>query len=241
MILILSASVFFACLISATVGQGGSLLMVPAMIGLFGPKNGVAIAALFLALNNVFKMVAYFKHIPRQAMSLSVVTFIGAFVGASLMAQAPDRLVLAAVVLMMIAAFFIELLPRPERQVQGSLPHWLSYCYAGTAGVTSGFSGTSGPLKGLSVKMMQLPPIQVVGGLTLLSFIGDVTKVGVFLSSGLISPHFVATWWWIVLLMPLATGLGRYLNTKKITPRAFNILFWSVMALYAARLIYFSW
>ena len=50
--------------VSATFGLGGSLILVPALSLALGTKEGVALAALLLALNNVPKCAIYRRTIP---------------------------------------------------------------------------------------------------------------------------------------------------------------------------------
>ena len=47
--------------LSASAGLGGSLILVPALSLLLGAKQGVALAALMLAANNVFKVALYWR------------------------------------------------------------------------------------------------------------------------------------------------------------------------------------
>ena len=94
-ILIVAAAAFT---LSAAAGLGGSLLLVPSMVILFGAKQGVAVAALLLACNNVAKTVAYRRTIPLGAAAgVLVFTVLGAMLGAGLLVAAPERMVQAAV------------------------------------------------------------------------------------------------------------------------------------------------
>ena len=53
--------------LSASAGLGGSLILVPTLALILGTKQGVALAALLLACNNVVKVVAYRGPIPEAA------------------------------------------------------------------------------------------------------------------------------------------------------------------------------
>jgi uncharacterized membrane protein YfcA len=57
-------AVFGGFLLSASAGLGGSLIVVPALVLIVGPKEGISLAALLLATNNLVKVVAYRKHLP---------------------------------------------------------------------------------------------------------------------------------------------------------------------------------
>lgn len=53
-----------ACTLSASAGLGGSLILVPLLALTVGTKEGIALAALLLAANNLVKLVAYRGTIP---------------------------------------------------------------------------------------------------------------------------------------------------------------------------------
>ena len=51
-------------MLSASAGLGGSLILVPSIAMFFGTKQGIALASLLLACNNIFKVIAYHRTIP---------------------------------------------------------------------------------------------------------------------------------------------------------------------------------
>lgn len=222
-----------ACLsfvVSASAGLGGSLIMVPAMAALYGTKEGVALAALLLAGNNVFKVIAYRRTIPlRAAAAILVATVVGAFIGARLLVAAPETLVALAVIVMIGVSFATARVTRVDVTTAraGAL--------ALTAGATSGFSGTSGPLKGVALRSLGLDRFHLVGAASALSLAGDATKAAVFSEAALFGPDVVTLLVAAVPLMPLATLLGRRIN-RRLGERAYAGLFWGVMAGYTARL-----
>ena len=59
-------AVYVSFTISASAGLGGSLLMVPTLALFLGTKEGVALAALLLASNNIMKIIAYRETLPRS-------------------------------------------------------------------------------------------------------------------------------------------------------------------------------
>jgi uncharacterized protein len=103
-------------------------------------------------------------------------------------------------------------------------------------GATSGFSGTSGPLKGLAVRSLDLDRQHLVGALSLASLVGDVTKTAVWTEARLLSAESFLLALAAVPLTVGATFLGWQLNR---TPgeRGYTSLFWAVMAGYTARLL----
>ncbi len=219
-------------LVSATAGLGGSLVLVPAMSLLLGPKEGVALASLLLAFHNVAKVAVYRRTIPlRSAAAVLVLTVVGAAAGASLMRAAPERWVGGAVVASVAAAFLAERLGHYRiRRAPALVCSLLS-------GALSGFSGTSGPLKGLALRSLALDRLHLVGAASAVSLAGDVTKSAIFLEGSLLSERSWAIVLWTVPLMPLAALTGRLLS-RRMGEVGYAMLFWAVMAGYSARLLF---
>jgi uncharacterized membrane protein YfcA len=217
--------------VSAAAGLGGSLLLVPTLSLALGPKQGIALAALLLAGNNVVKVIAYRQTLPwRAALPLVAATMVGAFAGARLLVAAPERLVAAAVALVLLVSLVVEF----------GAPTWVrrttSPGLALGAGVTSGFSGTSGPLKGVAVRALALDRLHLVGAASLASLAGDAVKAGVFADAGLLDGTSVRLALAAVPLMLVATFAGRRFATA-IGENGYRWLFWTVMAGYGIRLI----
>lgn len=219
-----------AFVVSAAAGLGGSLLLVPALATLLGTKEGVALAALLLASNNVVKVWAYRATVPwRQSSGVAALTMVGTFVGAVLLVNAPDRLVTIAVVVALVSAFAVE-------RIALSMPRPVSAASALAAGATSGFSGSSGPLKGIALRALALDRRHLVGAAALVSFLGDATKATVFADAGLLGAPAYTLAVFLVPVMIGGTYAGRRLN-KVVGEQGYNVLFWTVMSGYSIRLI----
>lgn len=229
-----AAAAFVSFVVSASAGLGGSLVLVPALSLLLGAKEGVALAALLLGANNVFKIVAYRRTLPaRLSVAIVAATIAGAFLGARLLVAAPERVVGVAVVVAMAATFLFER-RRLSRTLRASAP-----VLALGSGLTSGFSGTSGPLKGVAVRTLGLDRLHLVGAASMVSFAGDATKTAVFAQASLLGGGALAFAAAAMPLMALGTWTGRQIN-QRLGERAFAGLFWGVMAGYSARLL-FAW
>jgi len=217
--------------VSASAGLGGSLVLVPALALVLGTKEGVALAALLLAANNVVKVIAYRAVLPfRAALPLVACTVVGAVLGASLLVAAPVWLVNAAVITMFVGSLVVERLRL--RQPGRIGPPGLALA----SGATSGFSGTSGPLKGVAVKRLGIDRRHTVGAASLMSLAGDVAKTSVFAEASLLGSQEVLVGLAAVPLMIAATFAGRALNGR-LSERHYDVLFWSVMGGYTLRLL----
>ncbi|MFD7629674.1 TSUP family transporter [Streptomyces sp. NPDC059851] len=217
--------------LSASAGFGGSLILVPTLALVLGTKSGVALAALLLASNNLVKVFAYRKTLPyRKALVVVALVAAGTYLGAALLVSAPEQAVTVAVIVGFAAAFLLESLDL-SRWRRASSP-----VMAFAAGATSGFSGTSGPLKGLAVRGLGLDRLHLVGALSLTSLVGDATKTAVWTDAALLtgSDYLVALV--CVPLMFIATFIGRAFNFK-IGERGYAGLFWTVMVGYTGRLV----
>lgn len=226
--------VVVAFAVSAAAGFGGSLVLVPVLALVLGSKEGLALAALLLACNNVAKVVAYRRTLPlRRSAVLVVLVMVGAGTGATLFTRASGEVVSVAVILSFALTFWLERRPTGGRArlrtVNGPLLAWAS-------GALSGFSGTSGPLKGVAVRSARLDRAHTVGCLCLLSLAGDVTKAAVFTEAGLLTGDSYRIAAAALPLMVVATAFGKRCN-QRLGERGYRQLFWGVMLGYTGRLL----
>lgn len=217
--------------LSASAGLGGSLILVPVLSLLFGTKQGVAMSAVLLACNNVGKIVAYRHTLPLKVTAAVVLlTMLGAFLGATLLVHVADVWVKIAVVASITSVFLFE------RRKRMHAPRAVVPFFALSAGATSGFSGTSGPLKGIALRSLGLDRLHFVGAASLVSVAGDAVKSAVFARASL----FDETSWVIFSLalpiIPLSALIGRRIN-QSIGERVYAGLFWVVMTGYTIRLL----
>lgn len=227
---LLAVAVSFA--VSAAAGFGGSIILVPALALVLGTKSGVALAALLLAGNNVVKLVLYRTTLPLRASAVVVVLIaVGAALGARLLVSAPESAVTVAVIVAFAATFLAE-----RTNLEHLLRRFGTPLLALASGATSGFSGTSGPLKGVAVRSLNFDRAHLVGALSIASLVGDATKVTVFAEAGLISASGYRLAALAVPLMLAASLLGRRVN-RSLGEKGFTGLFWGVMVCYTGRLL----
>lgn len=217
--------------LSASAGLGGSLILVPALALVLGTKEGVALAALLLAGNNVFKIVAYRQTLPYQkSVAILVTLALGTALGAQLLVAAPEKVVTVAV----IAAFATSVLT--ERLDLVRIRRLGAPVLAFASGATSGFSGTSGPLKGVAIRNLGVDRHHFVGAASLASFVGDLSKSTVYAGAGLLGSSELAIAFAAIPLMVIGTMGGRWIN-QEIGERGYAALFWAVMVGYSGRLL----
>ena len=218
--------------VSAAAGFGGSLILVPALAFVLGTRSGVALAALLLASNNVVKIVLYRKTLPFRASAVMILLIVvGAGLGALALVAAPEDVVTAAVICAFAASFLAERMQNTRR-----VRRYAAYPLAFVSGATSGFSGTSGPLKGVAFRALLLDRTHLVGGLSLASLAGDAIKTMVFAEAHLISASGYRLAIVAVPIMIIASLVGRRINGA-IGERGYAGLFWAVMIGYTGRLL----
>jgi len=217
--------------VSASAGLGGSLVLVPTLALVLGTKQGVALAALLLAGNNVVKVLAYRETLPfRKAAMVVVLLAIGAAIGSRLLIAAPETVVTIGVITSFAAALVAERLDLEKVRTSGGP------LLAFGSGATSGFSGTSGPLKGMAIRQLDLDRAHFVGAASLASLVGDATKTAVFAEAQLLDRTAVTVAVLAIPLMFVATLGGRKIN-RSLGEKGYTGLFWSVMAGYTVRLL----
>lgn len=223
-------AVYASFTVSASAGLGGSLLLVPTLALFLGTKEGVALAALLLASNNVAKIVAYRETLPfRKAAPIVVLIMLGAALGSTLLVNAPTWAVTAGVITM----FAVSL--AAERYEWNPVRRGFAPSLAFVSGATSGFSGTSGPLKGVAIRNLDLDRRHFVGAASLASFAGDATKTAIFAEAELLGRTSLLIAAAAVPLMVAGTWTGSTIN-RKAGEKTFAVLFWTVMAGYSIRL-----
>jgi uncharacterized membrane protein YfcA len=224
-------AVVLSFMLSASAGLGGSLILVPTLALVLGTKEGVALAALLLAANNVVKVILYRETLPfRKSLMVVVLVALGAGLGARLLVAAPENVVTIAVIVSFVIALIAERLGLSRlRRAGGPV-------LAFGAGATSGFSGTSGPLKGMAIRQLDLDRAHFVGAASLVSLVGDATKAAVFTEAELLSADSFVIALLAVPLMFFATFTGRRIN-RSIGERGYTWLFWLVMGGYTVRLL----
>lgn len=230
-LILLALAIPASFIVSAAAGLGGSLILVPAMMMAIGTKEGIAVAALLLACNNVAKVAVYRKTLPwRASGTVIIAVMLGTALGATLMLKLPELWIRYAVALVIVVTLLWEF--SPYHRAKKAWGVGLAFC----SGATSGISGTSGPLKGVALRSLQLERFYFVGAASLVSLVGDTTKAVVFSQSGLLQTEHLVLAGILVPVMAGCTLLGRTIN-RKLGERWYSVLFWTVMGGYILRLV----
>ncbi len=225
---------FGSLLLSSVAGYGGSLMLVPVLAATLGAKEGIALAALMLAVNNVCKVVAYRGSLGlRKGWPLLPVSLVGALLGGLLLVELPRTAVVWALVVVTAASLAIEL----------AGPGWLLHQQPrmavpllGASSVLSGVSGSSGPLKGIAIRSLRLGRMEHVGLASCVSLVADATKTEVFRRSGILAGVDLSILLVCLPAMPVAALVGQRVNLH-IGESTFRAVFWVVVCGYLARVV----
>lgn len=233
---------FAALFVSSVAGYGGSLILVPALASILGPRQGIAFAALLLGWNNVFKVLAYRHSLAlRQGWPLVLATAVGVTFGARLAIAAPERLVIWTIAGASVATLLIEVLSRAAATDAGASPglrsrRSIAVPAIAASAVLSGVSGTSGPLKGIAIRAMRLPRLHHVGLAASVSLVADAVKIELFADAGYLADLNTAVLLGALPMMPVGAWTGRAIN-RRINERQFRWVFWTVVGGYNLRML----
>lgn len=231
--IVILVATFGALLVSSIAGYGGSLILVPTLAAILGPKAGIAFSALVLGWNNVFKVLAYRKTLAlREGWPLLAVTAVGVWFGTRLLVAANDTAVVWCIIAVTIATFTVEFVGG-ERLL--SLRRRMAVPTMGASAVLSGISGTSGPLKGVAVRSLGLARLEHVGLASMVSLVADALKVELFRAENLLEGIDMTTLVVALPLMPVGAWLGRSIN-QRVDERVFRGFFWTVVGCYVLRM-----
>lgn len=224
-------SIFIGFVVSASAGMGGSLILVPILALTLGSKTGIAISAILLGCNNLFKVIAYRRTIPLKSIfKILILIALGAGLGSAIMARAPEIWVDWAIIISFFMAFLFE------RKKWTRLRSITAPGFAFLAGISSGFSGTSGPLKGIALRNLKLNRFYFVGGASVISLAGDLVKASVYFQWSFFGEFDNGLIICSLFIMPIAVYIGKLIN-EKIGERAYTFLFWVVMLGYSIRIL----
>ena len=228
--LVVALLIFVSFLLSASCGLGGSLILIPSLSILFGIKESIIISSLLLAMNNLVKVCLFRKSIQLLPVGgLLVCIAGGASLGALLLLKMDEKLITPIFILHVVFSFIFQRNKNLEVRKKVSLA--ISF----VAGLLSGVAGSAGPLKGIALKCHVFTKTELVAAASLLSFVTDLTKSAIYLPA----TYSQLPWgivWYSLLVMPIATALGRYLN-RRMSETAYDALFYSVMSGYVLRLL----
>lgn len=218
---LLLAAGLFAGTLGGIVGTGSSLVMMPFLVAMFGPRQAIPIMAIAAIMGNLGRVLAWRRDIDWGACAAFCVTAVPcAMLGARLLLEIPPGVAETA-----LGLFFLALIPvrrwLARRQLRITRLHLM--LLGAPLGVLTGVVATTGPLT---------VPLFTFHGLERGAFLGTeaassigmyVAKVATFQAFGALSPQIVAQGLGVGATLMAGSFLGRFV-VLKMNERAYRAL-----------------
>lgn len=226
-LLLLLACGLFAGTLGGIVGTGSSLVMMPVLVVLFGPRQAIPIMAIAAILGNLGRVLAWRRAIDWRACGAFCATAVpGAMLGARLLLTIPPGVAEGA-----LGLFFLSLIPvrrwlaRHQRRI--ALRHLM--LLGAPLGVLTGVVASTGPLT---------VPLFTAYGLDHGAFLGTeaagsigmyLAKVGTFQAFGALSPLVLAQGVGVGLTLMAGSFVGRFV-VLRLSEQTYRTLIDGLMA-----------
>jgi uncharacterized membrane protein YfcA len=219
--LVLLAFGLFAGTLGVIVGTGSSLVMIPVLVVMFGPRQAIPIMAIAAIMGNFGRVLAWRRDIDWPAAAAFCVTAVpGAMIGARLLLEIPPGVAETA-----LGLFFLSLIP---------VRHWLVHrnfrisrrqlmVLGAPLGVLTGVVATTGPLT---------VPLFTFYGLERGAFLGTeaassigmyVAKVATFQAFGALDLQVLARGLGVGATLMAGSFIGKFV-VLRLSAAAFRLL-----------------
>jgi uncharacterized membrane protein YfcA len=197
----------FAGTLGGVVGTGSSLVLMPALVVLFGPREAVPIMAIAAVLGNLGRVIAWWREIRWRSCAAYCSTAVpGAMLGARLLLTIPPGVAELA-----LGVFFLALIPLRRWLAQRSFALGLTRLalLGAPLGLLTGLVVSTGPL---TVPLFTFHGLErgVLLGTEAAASIGMYgAKVGTFQALGALPPQVLASGLIIGLTLMAGSFIGR--------------------------------
>ena len=223
---VLLAFGLFAGTLGGIVGTGSSLVMMPVLVVMFGPRQAIPIMAIAAILGNLGRVLAWRHDIDWRACGAFCATAVpGAMLGARLLLEIPPGVAETA-----LGLFFLSLIPLrrwlARREFRITATHLM--VLGGPLGVLTGVVASTGPLT---------VPLFTFYGLERGAFLGTeaassigmyVAKVATFQHFGALTPEVMAQGIIVGATLMAGSFIGRFV-VLKLSAAAYRSLIDSLM------------
>jgi uncharacterized membrane protein YfcA len=130
--------------LGGVIGTGSSIVLMPVLVVLFGPRQAVPIMAIAAILGNFGRVIAWWRHIDWRACFAYCATAVpGAILGAGLLLSIPPGVAELA-----LGVFFLSLIPLRRWLARRAfrLSRWHLALLGGPLGLLTGLVVSTGPL-----------------------------------------------------------------------------------------------
>ncbi len=173
---------FIAELIGASSGVSSSTVFIPLARLFEGFQVTLALTAVLHILGNLYRTIAYWKHIN---WNLTFKFGVASVICTGVAAQYSDILsaktysVLLGVFLVTISVCLLFF--NTEKFFKGA---WMPYAGGALSGLLTGFLGSGGAVRSMALTGFALSPVAFIATSTLIDFGGDILRLGIYLKKG---------------------------------------------------------
>jgi uncharacterized membrane protein YfcA len=225
--IVLLAAGLFAGTLGGIVGTGSSLVLMPILVVMFGPRQAIPIMAIAAIMGNLGRVLAWRRDIDWRACGAYCITAVpGAMIGARLLLTIPPGVAETA-----LGVFFLSLIPvrrwLAQRAFRITATHLM--LLGAPLGVLTGVVASTGPLT---------VPLFTFYGLERGAFLGTeaassigmyVAKVATFQAFGALTPLIVAGGLGVGATLMAGSFAGRFV-VLRLSPAAYRHLIDALMA-----------
>ena len=223
--------------LGGVVGTGSSLVLMPALVILFGPREAVPIMAIAAILGNIGRVIAWWREIDWRACAAYCATAVpGAIVGARLLLSIPAGLAELA-----LGVFFLSLIPvrrwLARHQIRLSRLHLA--LFGAPLGLLTGLVVSTGPLTVPLFTFHGLERGALLGTEAAASVGMYGSKVGTFQAFGALPLDVVAQGGIVGLTLMAGSFIGRSI-VLALSPGAYRTLIDGLMLVSGLTLLWAS-
>ncbi len=232
--LIYGLLVLIAFTVASTLGIGGPLIILPALLFHFEAAEAVSLLVPTLFLNNLARAGLYRKQLSRKAVFRTGLLAIPLSLAASFFTGDVHPSVLKGIIVLIIVFVLVsQYLFRKEFRVgpKGLMVWGLPI------GLLSGLSGTPGSAMAIAFRGFGLSLAHFVGTVALLQVLLQLSRVPGYVSSGLLNESNYLFAIFLALMSLPGVWLGKFIM-KRISPGNFRVALDILLGIIAAFLIY---
>ena len=233
---IVLVAVVIGAIAKAVTGMGLPLIAIPIASLFVDVDDAIVVIAFPNVLANAFlagrERSSYAE--TRDLPTLAIAGVIGAVAGTLLLVNIPERPLVIAVIVA-IVAYVVLFFAHPDLRVGPERSRRLAPAVGGVAGVFQGAVGISGPIVGSWIHSYRLPRSAHILSVTSLFFITGLAQLVVLISSGELSGRVVAT---LLACIPVfaAIPIGTRLRNS-VSVRGFDLAIVGMLSVSALALL----
>ena len=194
-----------ASTLSSLAGFGGSLLLLPVLVHLFGPATAIPVFTVAGLISNAARSILGRTVIAWRPVGSFIAGAIpGAVAGSIVFVEAP-----AAVVQQLLAAFLIALMFVPKSMLRRAWPRWTLPLAGFISAVLSGIFGFSGPLTAAIFFSLGLSPVSYIASEATAAVFVHLTKAVTYQRLDALTPETLLWGTYIGGVMAVGAWIGR--------------------------------